>query len=83
MFCRIDDVFTDNTFCELVRGEVGDLIESVELLDHFTHPKTKRQSKCFRLNYRSMERNLVNDEINVLQENIRRRVVDELHVELR
>jgi len=79
----ITDEFTDNTFCELVRGEVGDVIESVDLLDHFIHPRTGRQSKCFRLNYRSMERSLTNEEVNEMQENIRRLVVDTLGVELR
>ena len=66
-----------------MRGEIGDVIESVELLDHFTHSKSQRQSKCFRLNYRSMERSLVNEEVNIMQENIRRLVVDQLGVELR
>jgi phenylalanyl-tRNA synthetase beta subunit len=39
----------------------------VELIDEFMHPKTGRASKCFRVNYRSMERSLTNEEVDVLQ----------------
>jgi phenylalanyl-tRNA synthetase beta subunit len=39
----------------------------VELIDEFVHPKTGRGSKCFRVNYRSMERSLTNEEVDVLQ----------------
>ena len=80
---RIPENFTDNNFYELAREHAGDLVESIELLDHFTHPKTKRQSKCFRLNYRSMERSLTNEEINALQEDFRNLVVSRFGVELR
>ena len=59
------------------------MVESVDLIDHFVHPKTNRHSKCFRLNYRSMERSLVNEEVNEWQENIRKKTVERLGVELR
>ena len=34
----------------------GDLAESVELVDTFKHPKTERESRCYRIVYRSMDR---------------------------
>lgn len=34
----------------------GDLVESVEEVDKFTHPKTNRTSHCYRITYRSMDR---------------------------
>ena len=40
--------FTENNLCELVRGIAGDLVESVALLDSFTHPKKQRTSHCYR-----------------------------------
>ena len=59
--------FTENDFMQIVRGVTNDLAESVELLDEFTHPKTSRSSKCFRINYRHMDRNLTNEEVDKLQ----------------
>lgn len=38
---------------------------------------------CFRINYRSLERTLTNEEINKLQEDVRAAVVEKLGVELR
>jgi phenylalanyl-tRNA synthetase alpha chain len=75
--------YHQNDLYEFVRSVGKDLIESVELLDKFIHPKTARESHCYRITYRSMERNLTNDEINVIQEQIRRGVVSKLGVELR
>merc|ERR1711988_470447 len=75
--------FNNNDFFEIARGIAGDLIESVDLVDEFTHPKTQRASKCFRINYRSMDRSLTNEEVDELQDKIRTQMVDELAVELR
>lgn len=64
-------------------GIGGDLVEEVVLIDEFTNPKTQRTSNCFRITYRSMERSLTDDEINKLQDAVRKGVADELKVELR
>ena len=79
----IDPSFHVNDLNELVRGVAGDLVEEVVLLDTFTHPKTDRTSHCYRISYRSMDRNLTNEEIDEMQEEIRRLTEEELHVELR
>ena len=52
-------------------------------IDSFTHPKTGKQSNCYRVTYRSMERSLTDDEINVLQDTLRDDAAGKLSVELR
>jgi phenylalanyl-tRNA synthetase alpha chain len=47
------------------------------------HPKTGRKSLCYRINYRSLERTLTNDETNAMHERLRTLLVDRLGVELR
>ena len=77
------DEFSENNLCELVRGVGGDLIEEVVLVDEFTNPKTDRTSNCYRINYRSMDRSLTNEEVNEMQEKVRELMPKELGVELR
>ncbi|BGP48812.1 phenylalanyl-tRNA synthetase alpha subunit, mitochondrial [Rhodotorula kratochvilovae] len=73
----------ENDFMELVRDEAGDLVEGVQLIDEFTHPKTGRTSRCYRFNYRSMDRSLSNEEVNVIQDRVTERVTSEMGVEVR
>ncbi|KAL4879142.1 putative phenylalanyl-tRNA synthetase alpha subunit [Aspergillus karnatakaensis] len=61
----------ENDIMEIVRGVGGDLVEDVRMIDDFTHPKTHRKSMCYRINYRSLERTLTNDEVNQLHEGVR------------
>jgi phenylalanyl-tRNA synthetase alpha chain len=79
----IPESFHPNDLNEIVRSITGDLVEKVELIDQFIHPKTMRTSNCFRIYYRSMERSLTNDEIDSLQERVRSEVVAKLNVEIR
>mmetsp|Transcript_6350 Transcript_6350/g.11319 ORF Transcript_6350/g.11319 Transcript_6350/m.11319 type:complete len:450 (+) Transcript_6350:55-1404(+) len=66
-----DFAFVENDFFDLVRSIAGDLVEKIELIDSFTHPKTGRSSRCYRISYRSMDRSLTNDEIDALQFQLR------------
>ena len=75
--------FHENDVMEIVRDVVGDLVEDVKLVDDFTHPRTGRKSLCYRINYRSLERTLKNEEANELHEKIRNSLADKLGVELR
>lgn len=75
--------YNDNDLYELIRELAGNIVESIELLDTFTHPKTCKISKCYRISYRHMDRTLTNQEIDILQDNIRKHVVDSLGCELR
>jgi phenylalanyl-tRNA synthetase alpha chain len=75
--------FHENDVMEIVRDIGGSLVEDVKLVDEFVHPRTGRKSLCYRINYRSLERTLTNDEINKLHEKVATRLTDDLGVELR
>lgn len=72
-----------NDLMEIVRDIGGYLVESVTLIDEFTHPKTGRNSQCYRINYQSMDRNITNEEVNALQDKVRDTVSETFNVELR
>ncbi|KAI9823843.1 MAG: hypothetical protein M1819_001123 [Sarea resinae] len=76
-------LFHENDVMELVREVGGDLVEDVKLIDDFRHPKTGRQSLCYRINYRSLERTLTSAEANGLHDRIRDGLVEKLGVVLR
>jgi phenylalanyl-tRNA synthetase alpha chain len=75
--------FHENDLMELIRETAADLAEDVKLIDSFSHPKTGRVSKCYRINYRSMERSLENEEVNALHDVVVQRVRNDLGVEIR
>lgn len=78
----ISESFTENNFCEVVRGIAGDLAEQVSLIDNFTNKKGMT-SHCYRITYRSMERSLTDEEINQLQGRVRDEVENKLNVTIR
>ena len=67
----------------LVRDAAGDLVEEVSLIDDFTHPKSGRQSHCYRISYRSMDRTLEDEEVNTIQETVRALISSKLKAEWR
>ncbi|EIW85189.1 phenylalanyl-tRNA synthetase [Coniophora puteana RWD-64-598 SS2] len=73
----------ENDFCDLVRDVAGDLVEDVTLTDEFEHPTTKRQSVCYRINYRSMDRSLSNDETNALHAKVVSELKNQFGAEIR
>jgi phenylalanyl-tRNA synthetase alpha chain len=75
--------FTPNDFFDMVRERGGDWVEEIKLVDSFVHPKTGRSSLCYRLSYRSMDRNLTNEEVDALQEGVRQGMEEHFEVELR
>ncbi|XP_065187106.1 phenylalanine--tRNA ligase, mitochondrial-like [Sycon ciliatum] len=82
------DFAGENDLMEIAREEAGDLIEWIEKVDYFENPKAKPgdakfSSYCYRLNFRSHERQLLNTEINDIQLRIRAKVADKLGVILR
>lgn len=75
--------FHENDVMEIAREVCGDLVEDVRLVDEFEHPKTGKKSLCYRVNYRSLERTLTNEETNALHERLRSLLVERLGVEMR
>lgn len=75
--------FHENDLMEVVRNTAGDSVEDVSLIDSFKHPKTGRQSLCYRITYRSLEKTLTNEEANTLHEQIRQELITRFGVELR
>eukprot|EP01126_Amoeba_proteus_P048035 TRINITY_DN5531_c0_g1_i2.p1 TRINITY_DN5531_c0_g1~~TRINITY_DN5531_c0_g1_i2.p1 ORF type:complete len:351 (-),score=59.88 TRINITY_DN5531_c0_g1_i2:242-1294(-) len=79
----IPEKFALTSFHELVREVGGDLVEEVKLIDQFIHPMNDKRSLCWRINYRSMDRSLTNEEVDKLQFNLRTELAKRFKVELR
>lgn len=75
--------FHENDVMEIVRDVAGSLAEDVTLVDEFVHPSSGRKSLCYRINYRSLERTLTNDEVNDVHIQVCQRLEQGLDVELR
>ena len=73
----------ENDVMEIIRKKGADLVEDVRLVDEFEHPRTRRKSLCYRINYRSLERTLTNEEVNELHAAVVDGFVQELGVEIR
>ena len=74
----ISENYSSNDFYDLTRSVGGELVENVDFIDEFTHPKTGKTSHAYRVTYRHMHRNLTNKEINVVQQSLRDRVEQDL-----
>ncbi|KAJ9617673.1 phenylalanyl-tRNA synthetase alpha subunit, mitochondrial [Knufia peltigerae] len=75
--------FHENDIMEVVRDVAGSLAEDVKLVDEFVHPTSGRKSLCYRINYRSLERTLTNEEVNRLHDEVAKRMKAQFGVELR
>lgn len=82
-FLLPESKFHENDLNSIIREIAGDLVESVQKIDVFTHPKTGRTSNCFRINYRHMSRSLTNKEVDTLQEKVKEEIVTKLGVTLK
>lgn len=75
-----------NNYYEIVRDYDNNLIEEVKLLDEYKNDEKfgkNKKSYTFRIVYRSSERTLTNEEINIIQEKIREKTVCDLGAMLR
>jgi len=82
----IDKNINLNNYYEIVRDFAENLIEEVKLVDEFENEAkfgAGKKSYTFRIVYRSPERTLTNEEINIIQEKIREKTIQELKAILR
>lgn len=75
--------FCYNSFCEILREIDDDLIEDINLVDEFIHPKTEKTSMCYRITYRSNDKSLTSGEIELLQNSIKEKIASKLKIEIR
>ncbi|XP_045862514.1 phenylalanine--tRNA ligase, mitochondrial isoform X1 [Meles meles] len=73
--------YIENDFYDLVRTVGGDLVERVDLIDKFEHPKTHKTSHCYRITYRHMERTLSQREVRHVHQAVQEATVQLLGVE--
>jgi phenylalanyl-tRNA synthetase alpha chain len=82
----IDKNVNLNNYYEIVRDFAENLIEEVKLVDEFENDEKfgkDKKSYTFRIVYRSPEKTLTNEEVNVIQEEIRNKTVQDLNAILR
>ncbi|GMT08358.1 hypothetical protein PENTCL1PPCAC_30532, partial [Pristionchus entomophagus] len=76
-----DDMRAD--VCDVIRGTGGELIEQVKLTDEFVNAKKGRKSQTYRVVYRSNEKALAKEEVNVVHKAIERELVEKFGVSMR
>lgn len=81
----IDKSINLNNYYELVRDEAGNLVEVVELTDQYEDEEKwpGKKSYTFHIMYRSLEKTLTNEEINVIHDKIVEKTKSELNAIVR
>ncbi|WFD33896.1 phenylalanine--tRNA ligase [Malassezia cuniculi] len=78
----LNESFHENDLFETIRDTAGDLVEDVVCIDDFVHPRTKRHSRCYRVNYRSMDMSLENEQVNALHAKVLARMQSDFGLEI-
>ncbi|XP_043263818.1 probable phenylalanine--tRNA ligase, mitochondrial [Colletes gigas] len=79
----VDGSYSKNDFYDLVRNVGGDRVEQILLKDVYVHPVTKRNSHCYTIVYRHMNRTLSKREVNNIHNLIKKYATEKLRVEIR
>jgi phenylalanyl-tRNA synthetase alpha chain len=75
-----------NNYYEIVRDCADNLVEEVKLSDKYENKEKFGEDKIsytFRIIYRSPERTLTNEEVNIIQERIQEKTIKELNAKIR
>jgi phenylalanyl-tRNA synthetase alpha chain len=75
-----------NNYYEIVRDCADNLVEEVKLSDKYENKEKFGEDKIsytFRIIYRSPERTLTNEEVNIIQEKIQEKTIKELNAKIR
>jgi phenylalanyl-tRNA synthetase alpha chain len=82
--------YAENDFMDIVRNVCGDWVENVEMIDSFTHKKTGRHSKCYRLKLLPIDTKMVDpgifkDKCISMMTEIKEKLAanDDIHIEIR
>lgn len=78
-----DNNYHSNDFYELAYNIGGDIVEQINLIDEFHHPKSGRISHCYRIIYRHMEKTLTQEDVNIVHTNIEKAATEVLGVTIR
>jgi phenylalanyl-tRNA synthetase alpha chain len=76
----VPKTFAPNNYFDLVRDIAGDLVEQVELIDEYANDEkfgADKKSYAYRIIYRSSDRTLTNEEVDVLHKKIEDETVKE------
>ena len=82
----VPKTFAPNDYFDLVRDVVGDLAEEVALLDEYENEEKfgkDKKSYAYRVTYRSSDRTLTNDEIDVLHKTLEKKTAEEFGAVIR
>ncbi len=82
----VNNDFVPNNYFDLIRDIGGDLVEQVELLDKYENEVKFGKDKVsytYRVVYRSIERTLTTEEVDVIQNNIYQQTKEQYQADLR
>jgi phenylalanyl-tRNA synthetase alpha chain len=76
----VPKTFSPNDYFDLVRDIAGDLVEQVELIDEYSNDEkfgVDKKSYAYRITYRSNDRTLTNEEVDVLHRSLEKKTAEE------
>jgi phenylalanyl-tRNA synthetase alpha chain len=82
----VPKTFTPNDYFDLVRDIAGDLVEQVELIDQYENDEkfgVDKKSYAYRVTYRSNDRTLTNEEVDVMHHALEKKTVEEFGATVR
>ena len=82
----VPKTFTPNDYFDLVRDIAGDLVEQVELIDQYENDEkfgADKKSYAYRIIYRSNDRTLTNEEVDVMHHALEKKTAEEFDAVVR